>query len=251
MTGVDTFGPIDTKGRSDVNIVLTINPVTKQVLLTSVPRDYYVPLSCGAGYLDKLTHAGLYGVDCSIDTLETLLDVDIDFYVRVNFTSVVDIVDKIGGIDAESKYNFYTIDGQYFSQGINHMNGTQTLAFVRERKNLPNGDLDRGVHQMETIKALANKAPSMLANYQSVLDIISKSFQTNMSQDQIAELVRMQLKDMASWNIVSQFPVGYGSMEPTYSGGAQPLSVIIPDEASLQLVRDKIQSVFDGATLTP
>lgn len=144
LSGIDVYGSIKATSRSDVNVIVTVNPNTKQILLTSTPRDYYVPLTVSNGIPDKLTHAGIHGVDCSIGTLENLYGIDIDYYVRVNFTSVRKIVDLLGGVKVYSDYDFTSDWGPSFKKGYNQVNGKQALAFCRERHHFANGDYQRG-----------------------------------------------------------------------------------------------------------
>ncbi|MEI3300858.1 MAG: LCP family protein [Eubacterium sp.] len=167
LSGIDVYGSIKTTSRSDVNVIVTVNPNTKQILLTSTPRDYYVPLTVSNGIPDKLTHAGIHGVDCSIGTLENLYGIDIDYYVRVNFTSVRKIVDLLGGVKVYSDYDFTSDWGPSFKKGYNQVNGKQALAFCRERHHFANGDYQRGRDHQHMIEAILNKAmsPDILPNY--------------------------------------------------------------------------------------
>ena len=205
ISGVDTWGTVSSKSRSDVNILAFINTNTKNILLVSTPRDYYVPLSIAKGQKDKLTHAGIYGIDCSVNTLEMLYGVDIQYYARLNFTGFVNIVDALGGVDVYSDAAFAVGDAFSFSQGMNHMSGIEALAFARERYNVAGGDVARGNHQMEVIKAVLSKcaSSSILYNYADVMNSVSGCFTTNMSREKMASLVRMQLSDMSQWSISS------------------------------------------------
>ena len=159
ISGIDTEGSISTTSRSDVNMLVTVNPTTHQILMTSIPRDYYVQLPGISGeYYDKLTHAGLYGADCSMNTLSQLFGIDIDYYAKVNFTTLRDMVNALGGVDLDSRYEFTTISGEYFVEGMNYgVDGSSALAFARERYNLPNGDNDRVINQQIVLKAIINK----------------------------------------------------------------------------------------------
>ena len=248
ISGIDTYGSISSTSRSDVNIIATVNPETKQVLLTSTPRDYYVELPVSNGQKDKLTHAGIYGVDVSMGALEDIYDMDIDYYVRVNFTGFVDIIDSLGGITVDSDYTFTSIWGPSFQAGENKINGEEALAFSRERYAFADGDNQRGKNQMKVIMAIIDKAasPAIITNYTSVLDSASGSFETNMSSDEISKLVKMQMSDMASWDIVTNSVTGTGANKAAYSSGSQLLYVMIPDEASIAEAKDKMQQVMDG-----
>lgn len=246
ISGADTWGNAGTKSRSDVNIIAVVNTVSKKVLLVSTPRDYYVPLSVSNGVKDKLTHAGIYGIDSSIETLELLYGVDIQYYVRVNFTGFVGIIDALGGVDVYSDTSFVVNDDFSYTQGLNHMSGIEALAFSRERYALAGGDRSRGNHQMEVIKAVLQKcaSSSILYNYSEVMNNISGCFSTNMSQNTIASLVRMQLNDMAQWEITSMSVDGTGAKKTTYTMPGQNLYVMIPNEESVQAAKDSIAAVL-------
>lgn len=252
ISGIDTSGSISTTSRSDVNIIATINPTTHQVLLTTTPRDYFVPLPNSGGVRDKLTHAGIYGVDVSVGALEDLYNIDIDYYARVNFTTLISLVDALGGISAYSEYSFSS-GGYSFQQGYNDMDGEKALVFSRERYafNAAGGDMQRGRNQMEVIKGIINKAvsPAIITNYGSVMDSIEGSFETNMHNDKISNLIKMQIDKNPSWNIVSSNVVGHGESRHTFSQ-SQKSSVLIPNEESVQEAKEKIYATMDGTTLT-
>ncbi len=252
ISGIDTYGKIAKVSRSDVNIIATVNPSTNQVLLTNIPRDYYVQLDGTTGTKDKLTHAGIYGVDKSLKTLENLLGIDINYYFKVNFTSVEDAVNAIGGVTAYSKYTFTSYIGNYyFKEGYNNMNGAQALAFARERKSFAEGDIMRGQNQQAIIEAFIRKATSktIITKYTTILNSLSGKFETNMSSDNIIELVRSQLDKGKSWNITSITLRGTGSSQYTYSCGNQKLSVVLPNEESLAEAKNKIKAVLNGDVL--
>ena len=247
ISGNDAYGTVSlADGRSDVNILITVNPTTKQVLMTTTPRDYYVELPFYSGCMDKLTHASIYGVDTSIVTLENLYGIEIDYYIRINFSGFERIVDALDGIEVYSDYSFTsTIGGFYFNQGYNYLYGETALAFSRERYAFSDGDFQRGRNQMKVISAIIDKilSPSILMNYLSLMDSLSGSFITDMPRDKIADLVKMQLDDGAEWNIVSNTVLGTGTMRTTYSGGRQSLSVVIPDSYQVQQAADLIHAV--------
>ncbi len=254
ITGIDQYGDISTGGRSDVNILATVNPETKQILLTTTPRDYYVELpGVSNGQKDKLTHAGNYGVDCSMRTLAQLYGIDIDYYAKVNFTSVVKIVDELGGVDVYVEEAFNTFDGKSFQQGTNHLNGEDALSFSRERKSLSGGDNQRGKNQQIVMTAIIKKAmsPAILANYAGLLAGLDGNFETSMSMNDITELIKMQLNDGSEWNIVSQSVVGSNSEGYCYSAPGQMLYVMLPDEASVAAAKAKIDQVYAGAVISP
>ncbi len=250
LSGDDSFGEVSLKaGRSDVNIIATVNPKTKQILLTNTPRDYYVELPVyGGGYYDKLTHAGLLGIDTSIETLEMLYGIDIDYYVRVNFSGFCDIVEALDGVEVNSAYEFTSAGGVYFSKGINYLNGENALAFVRERKAFGDGDFQRGRNQMAMIEALANKifSPAILTSYMDLMNSVSTCFVTDMPRNKINDLVKMQLNDGAKWTIVSNSVMGYGNSRITYLGGSEPLSCVDPDVGDVELAAELIQKCMNG-----
>ena len=255
ISGIDTEGSISTTSRSDVNMLVTINPKTKQILMTSIPRDYYVELpGVSGGSRDKLTHAGLYGVECSMNTLEELFGVEVDYYARVNFTTLREMVDALGGVDLDSRYEFWTQgNAYYFVQGMNYdVDGNAALAFARERYNLPNGDNDRVLNQQIVLKAIINKctSPAILKGYMGIMESLSDRFETSLSQSQISSLVRMQLSDGASWQIMSSSVNGYNSEDYCYSAGDSLLYVMEPNYESVNTVADFITRMQNGEVLS-
>lgn len=245
ISGIDTYGSISTTSRSDVNILAVVNPKTRTILFVNTPRDYYVQLNGTTGTKDKLTHAGLYGIDRSEKTLEDLYGIDINYNVKINFTSLEKIVNTVGGIEVDSEYNFSS-GGYSFAAGKNQLDGKQALAFSRERYSFEGGDRTRGQNQMRVLTALIGKIsqPSVIVNYQSILNSLGGIMQTNMTSDDMTTLIRNQLDSMAKWNISSISVDGNGASQPTYSMGAQNLYVMIPDEASLTSAKNKINSVL-------
>lgn len=249
ISGIDTYGDISSVSRSDVNIIVTVNPITHKVLLTSIPRDYYVRLHGTTGYRDKLTHAGIYGVDMSITTIEDLLDIDINYYARVNFTTLVKLVDAVGGVTVNSDYAFTAVSGERFVQGDNLLNGTQALAFSRERYAFLSGDRQRGKNQQKVITAIINKALSsetLITRYTNILNSLQSSFQTNMDGSNISALVKMQLASMPSWEIESINLDGSGRSEFTYSYSGERLYVMEPDMNTVNNAKQKIQEVMNN-----
>ena len=249
FSGIDTYGDVATKSRSDVNIIAAINPKTRQILLVTTPRDYYVELALDGNPLDKLTHAGIYGVDCSIKTLENLYGININYYMRMNFTGFMDIVDALGGVDVYSEKDFTGEVGNYsFTVGVNHVDGKQALCFVRERHTFVDGDAQRARNQMAMIKAVVEKAtsPSILTSYTEVLESISNSFVTSLKSNDISTLVKMQLDDNRAWTINSYSTLGTGARRTTYSMGSQSLYVALQNEDSIAEASSLIQKVLDG-----
>lgn len=248
ISGIDVDGPISTNSRSDVNIIMTVNPNTKKILLTTTPRDYYVQIPDISGeQRDKLTHAGIYGVDASMRTLEQLYGIDISYYARVNFSSLVKIVDTLGGVDVDSDFEF-TAGGYQFKKGMNHLDGKQALAFSRERYSFEDGDNQRGKDQEKVLTAILNKAmsPAILSNASALIADVSDSVQTNMTQEEMAKFIKMQLNDGASWTIESQAASGNGDTQACYSSGDQPLYVMWPDEAVVQSISAKMNEILNG-----
>lgn len=194
ISGIDTYGSINKVSRSDVNILMSVNPIKKEILLTNIPRDYYVKLHTFKEY-DKLTHAGIYGVNESIKTIEDLLDTKINYYIKVNFTSLVDIVDALDGITVNSNYNFVSNDGYSYVKGANVLDGKKALSFARERKSFKEGDRVRGENQQLVLTSLINKAmsPKIITNYVDILKALKGKFITNISDDEITKLIKMQL----------------------------------------------------------
>lgn len=248
ISGIDVSGPVATNSRSDVNIIMTVNPNTKKILLTTTPRDYYVQIPDVSGeQRDKLTHAGIYGVDASMRTLEQLYGIDISYYARVNFSSLVKIVDTLGGVDVDSDFEF-DAQGYHFQKGMNHLDGDQALAFSRERYSFEDGDNQRGKDQQKVLTAILNKAmsPAILSNASALIADVSDSVQTNMTQEEMAKFIKMQLNDGASWNIESAAASGTGDTQACYSSGDQPLYVMWPDEAVVQSISAKMNEILNG-----
>ena len=251
LSGIDTFGEVSSVSRSDVNIVITVNPKTHQVLLTSIPRDTYVQLSGTTGYKDKLTHAGIYGVEKSISTIEELLDIEINYYFKVNFTSVIDIVNTLGGVNVYSEYSFTSMDGYNYKKGYNYVNGEQALSFVRERKTFALGDIQRGKNQQAMIEALIRKciSPDIISKYSSLLDSVNGKFATNMPVSRLMNLVKMQLEGNYKWTVTSNYISGTDGSEYTYSYPTQKLYVMIPDDDSILNAKELIDKVEAGKIL--
>lgn len=203
VSGIDARGEVTAKSRTDANMLIAVNPTTKQILLLGIPRDYYIPIHA-TGYNDKLTHSGMYGINNSIATLEDFLDITINYYARVNFSATVDIIDAMGGIDVDSPVAFTTLDGKYeIQEGINHMSGDKALYFMRSRKMLSGGDNDRVSNQMRVVRTILKELMSFntLANFNDILSAAETSVQTNVTSTEIQNLIQMQLKDMPSWDI--------------------------------------------------
>lgn len=247
ITGIDVWGDIDQVSRSDVNMIVTVNPKTREVLLTSMPRDSYVELH-SFGALDKLTHSGIYGVDETINTVEDWMGVDINYYIRVNFSMVVELVDAIGGIDVKSDYAFKSKVSHYrYVKGINHLDGKGALYFARERKAFKAEDEQRIRNQQIVLEAMLKKITSskvLLASYVELLDAVEGKMQTNLTDRDIYSLVKMQLGDMTGWKVKTVAVHGKGAYRTTFSMGNRELFVSIPDEKSVEAAVKKIHEVM-------
>lgn len=255
ISGSDTRSSKLKVSRSDVNILVVVNPVTKQVLLLNTPRDYYVPNPAGKGKLDKLTHCGLYGTDCSMEALENLYDVEIDYYAQLNFTGFETLIDAVGGITVYSDQAFTakTDTAHSFKKGENHLNGEQALDFARERKGISGGDNGRGKNQMKVITAVIKKlttGTTIISNYTEILKSMEGMFKTSISMDEISLLVKMQLSDMASWNVQSFAVTGKGDHATTYSSPGFNAYVMRPDEDVVAYAGELVDRVLAGETLT-
>ncbi len=251
ISGIDTSGPVSTVSRSDVNMIVTVNPTTKQILLTSIPRDYYVTLA-NKGQKDKLTHSGLAGIDNTVETMENFLGIDINYYARVNFTSLIKMVDALGGITINNDVAFTGYNGTYFAKGNISIDGDEALEYSRERHAFGAGDNERVFHQQIVIMGMLNKmmSPAVITNYSSVLNAIEGCFETNMSSREITSLIQMQINDTASWNMVQKQFSGHGVMQ---TGGAympsRKLYYMIPDDDSVAENVAAIKSILNGETV--
>ncbi len=253
ISGADSYGSISDRSRSDVNMIATINPKTHEILLTSIPRDYYVQLSGTTGTKDKLTHAGIYGVRKSMQTISELLDIKIDYYVKVNFSTLVKLVDTIGGIEVYSDQSFipWTNQSLRIPEGNVHMDGATAIAFARERKSYATGDRHRVQNQQDVLKAIINKITSssvILTKYSEILNDLSSTLETNLSKSEISGLVRLQLQDMPSWKISEYQLNGSDAHDYTYSFGKQKLYVMVPDQNTVTTAHKYITGIMSGQT---
>lgn len=251
ISGIDTYGAISSVSRSDVNMIATVNPTTHEILLTSIPRDYYVKLNGTTGLKDKLTHAGIYGVDKSVKTLEDLFEIEINYYFRVNFTTLIDVVDVIGGIDVYSDKTFipWTDPAITIKKGNVHMDGKTALAFARERHAYQEGDRHRVKNQQDVLTAIMNKmlsSKTIISKYNSLLNTLDGSFQTNMATKDLTSLIKNQLNTMPKWNITSQSVNGRDSSNYTYSYPSQKLYVMEPDMSTVELAKTKIKEALNN-----
>ncbi|MBQ3433371.1 LCP family protein [Candidatus Saccharibacteria bacterium] len=250
ISGSDSREGIKATARSDVNIVVAVNPKDAKILLVSIPRDTYVQLHDTTGIKDKLTHAGVYGIEMSKTTIEDFLGIDIDYTIKVSFDTVVRVVDELDGIDINSDtamrlsaMNRKTCD---FVVGVQHVDGDCALRFARERKTYQTGDRHRGENQQEVITAIINKLSSSrdyILKLPAILDIAADSFETSLTREEITDFIRLQLQEQPKWQVKSIAVNGTGTMLPTYSMGANlPLYVMIPDETTVEEARTQINT---------
>ena len=248
ISGMDTRGDqiVADVGNSDVNILMAVNPNTHKVLLINIPRDYYYYLWGDENYPDKLTHSGYYGIDCGIQTLNSLFDTSINYYVRVGFNSVINIVDALGGITVNSKYTF-DIEGYSFHEGENTLDGISALQFSRERMSLPGGDRARGENQEEVISAIISKMTSsaMITNLDGVLDAVVNNVVTNFSVEDMNALIKMQLTDNPQWEVTKIAVDGTGDWQYCYSLGSAN-DVMIPDWSTVDAAKQQLQALLAG-----
>ena len=267
LSGIDTNGKIASSARSDVNVMMIVNPKSRKILVINTPRDYYVDLATKNGK-DKLTHAGIYGINESALTLGKLYDVDVNYYVRVNFSSFVKIIDSLGGItvDVEKpdfRYNL-NIDCGYgyvceqnsdrefgdslikFKYGVQTLSGEEALAYSRNRHQYSMGDIARQKHQGEIIKAVASKVASktIITKYPSLVKVLSNNIKTNLDKDTISKLITVQLSSSKNWEIETMVPKGIDGMEVTYSTGKYNVYVLKPDVESVNEIKNKIKEVM-------
>ncbi len=244
ISGIDQYGNVNSIiGRSDVNILAVVNMKTNHILLVNTPRDYYVQLAGTQGLKDKLTHAGIYGIEESVNTLENLYDINIDYYVKVNFNTLINVVDVVGGIDIYSDTSFGPI-----YRGWNHLNGEKALTYSRERHAYASGDNHRGANQQQVITAIINKITNstvLISNYNHILSTLDGSFQTNMPRYRTTSFLRYQLDTMANWKIESIAVTGYNSMNYTYSMGTNYLLYVMePNLDSIASAKKKINEIL-------
>lgn len=249
VSGIDTSGDVSTVSRSDANVIITVNPKTRDILMTSIPRDYYVTLA-SKGAKDKLTHSGNYGIQETVKTVENLMNIKINYYARLNFNSVIRVVNALGGITVNSPVAFTSVAGYSYVAGDNKLNGDETLAFVRERYNLASGDFDRGKNQARALTGIINKimSPTVMSNYTNILESVGDTVETNMNRKEMTSFMQLLMKDRSSWDIKSTQVVGTGVMQ--YGGYAMPnsrLYYMIPDQDSVNKVTQEIKSVMSAS----
>ena len=250
VSGNDTYGDIDELSRSDVDMIVTVNPTTSTVLMVNIPRDYYVQTSYG---YDKLTHTGMYGIEETKQTVENLLGIDINYTFRVNFSSAEDIVDALDGVDIEVPEGMaverlnadWALEGVH--EGWNHLNGARALAYARERHAYVDGDIQRAKNQQQVLEAIIKKAASskILTNYTKLLKSFKNAFDTNMSTNEITALLQYELQAMPNWKFQNYVLRGTNS-SAVCASMAQELSVVMPEDYCVSIARQKIEAVLDG-----
>lgn len=248
VSGNDEYGEIAAISRTDVNMLVAVNPVTHQVLLISIPRDTYYPLHRNGQY-DKFTHTGMYGLEESIHTLEDMIGKDINYYVKMNFTSFINVIDALGGITVYSPNDFITVKGNYhIKKGQNKLNAKQALSFVRERKSFIDGDFERGRNQQRMIAAIVDKvsSPAILTSFSSIMDIVGESFEMNFTNEELNALIQLQLSDMPSWDIQTYQIAGYSDRKPCYSSGPESYSVVVPYDYSINQAKEYIEALMNN-----
>ena len=251
ISGIDTYGPISSVSRSDVNIIMTVNQETKKILLTTTPRDAYVPIADGGNNQnDKLTHAGIYGVDASIHTLENLYGIDLNYYARLNFTSFLKLIDLLGGVDVYNDQEFTAhTNGKHYGVGNIHMDSELALGFVRERYSLANGDGDRGRNQQKVISAIIQKLTSAeaLKNFDDIMQSLQDSVQTNMPPETMVSLVNTQLASGGKYSVITRDLKGTGRMDlPSYAMPDSNLYMLEVDPNSLETLKTEIKDIMEG-----
>jgi LCP family protein required for cell wall assembly len=253
ISGIDTYGPVTTRSRSDVNIIAIVNTETKTVLLVSTPRDFYVPFNFAPanGAMDKLTHAGIYGIECSMQALGDYFELPITYYLRVNFTGFIDVIDSLGGVDVESDADFGA-HGYYFQKGMNHLDGKAALRFVRDRYSFLDGDRARGRHQMAVIKGVINGLASskLVTNYSEIMDEMAGCFQTNASKALIGELAQLTLdRSKGDWTVLTYSVNGWGNEDYAFALGCYAY-VMVPYPDTIEYARELMMTVASDKPLT-
>ncbi len=247
ISGIDTYGGIDTRSRSDVNIAAAVNPRTRQIMLVPVPRDSYVPIAGTGGYKDKLTHAGLLGPNSSANSVANALGIRMDAYVKVNFSTLINTINALGGVTVYNPVTFTSVQGYHFPAGNIRLNGNQALAFSRERKALGGGDSARGMNQTRVIQGIINEAlkPHNLLNANGILNSLSGTFRTNMSDSAIRTMINNQLNSGGGWSVQSYALSGYGQTGlPSYFMPGYRLSFFVLNQNSIAGARSRLYNVL-------
>ena len=246
LSGTDTFGSAATRARSDVNILAAVDTQAKKLLLVATPRDFYVTFPETGGAKDKLAHAGVYGVEASAAALEGLYGVTVDYWVKMNFTGFVELIDALGGVEVYSDQAFTVEPIRTYQQGYNQLTGLEALAFARERYSFPDGDYQRAKNQMEVIRAVVEKCSSfaLVQNFRPVLEAAGEHLETNMPKEHLYGLAALQLGDPGPWTVETYTAQGESAYRETYSMPGQELYVILPGEASVQEAKEKLAAAL-------
>ena len=246
--GNDEEGELNLSGRTDVDMIVTVNPNTHQIVITSFPRDSFVPNPALWYAGDKLTHLGVNGLDNTLAGISNLLETEIENYVIINFTTYRYIIDALGGVDVDNPYAFDADDGRFFDEGVIHLEGDPALMYVRERHHLPDGDFGRNMHQQLVMKAIINKvaSPAIISHFESLLQALKGTFLTNISSDAIYEFCKKQLDENIHWNIVSYRVEGAFAMSACASAGSVELSVVLPYMNQLDIMIQAVRDVYAG-----
>ena len=246
LSGTDTFGSAATRARSDVNILAAVDTQEKKLLLVATPRDFYVTFPETGGAKDKLAHAGVYGVEASAAALEGLYGVTVDYWVKMNFTGFVELIDALGGVEVYSDQAFTVEPIKTYRQGYNQLTGLEALAFARERYSFPDGDYQRAKNQMEVIRAVVEKCSSfaLVQNFRPVLEAAGEHLETNMPKEHLYGLAALQLGDPGPWTVETYTAQGESAYRETWSMPGQELYVILPGEASVQEAKEKLAAAL-------
>lgn len=254
ISGSDTRGGFDENGRSDVIMIATVNPKTHTILLTSVPRDFYVTTACDAGdgcmqgALDKITHTGIHGTNTTKRTVEQLLGIEINYTFKVGFDTVTELVDILGGVDVYVEPG-YAVHTSYLNvnEGINHLNAEQALAYARERYSYTEGDRQRTKNQQQVLMGIVKEAtkPSVITNYAAIMDTMANTFSTTMSNEEITDLIKYQLNNNPTWKMEQYMVDGTGDTLMCAELG-DAASVMVPDQSTVKMAKDKINAVLAG-----
>ena len=246
LSGTDTFGSAATRARSDVNILAAVDTQAKKLLLVATPRDFYVTFPETGGAKDKLAHAGIYGVEASAAALEGLYGVTVDYWVKMNFTGFVELIDALGGVEVYSDQEFTVEPIKTYRQGYNQLTGLEALAFARERYSFPDGDYQRAKNQMEVIRAVVEKCSSfaLVQNFRPVLEAAGEHLETNMPKEHLYGLAAQQLGDPGPWTVETYTAQGESAYRETWSMPGQELYVILPGEDSVQEAKEKLAAVL-------
>lgn len=254
ISGSDTRGGFDENGRSDVIMVATVNPKTHTILLTSVPRDFYVTTACDAGdgcmqgALDKITHTGIHGTNTTKRTVEQLLGIEINYTFKVGFDTVTELVDVLGGVDVYVEPGYATTTSEFsVHEGVNHLNAQQALAFARERYSYTEGDRQRTKNQQQVLMGIVKEAtkPSVITNYAAIMDTMANTFSTTMSNEEITDLIKYQLNNNPTWKMEQYMVDGTGDTLMCAELG-DAASVMVPDQSTVKMAKDKINAVLAG-----